>query len=180
MKKIGERLRLLRKERDVTLKELADKSGMSISFISNLERDLCSPTIDNLQKICEAMDVSLIGLLDEKNWKERVIRADEREILYKQDGQVCYESLRFAAGKMDGLIINIEPHCIYEREWTHAYDEIGLILEGELTISMNEETYVLKEGDAFYIPAMTRHNLSNHSAERCRSYWVKPTLEEHI
>ena len=53
-------------------------------------------------------------------------------------------------------------------------------MEGELTIEMNQETYVLKEGDSFYIPSMSRHNLSNRSKARCRSYWVKPVLDDHI
>ena len=83
-------------------------------------------------------------------------------------------------GKLEGLIIEIQPDCVYEKEWTHSYDELGLILEGELTIEMNQETYVLKEGDSFYIPSMSRHNLSNRSKARCRSYWVKPVLDDHI
>lgn len=180
MQKIGEKIRILRKDKKITLKELADRSGMSVSFISNLERELCSPTIENLQKICGAMDVSLISLLDGKNWNSNVIRAESRDILYQQDGQIRYESLSFGKGRLEGLIIEIQPNCVYEKEWTHSYDELGLILEGELTIVMNQETYVLKEGDSFYIPAMSRHNLSNHSQGRCRSYWVKPVMDDHV
>lgn len=180
MQKIGEKLRKLRKDKNITLKELARKSGLSVSFISNLERDLCSPTIDNLQKICEAMELSIISLLDEKNRDGNVIRAKERQVLYKQDGQISYESVRFAIGKLDGLIIKVEPRCVYEKEWTHSYDELGLVLEGELTIAMNGEDYVLEAGDAFYIPAMTKHNLSNCSDKPCKSYWVKPSMDDHI
>lgn len=180
MQKIGEKLRKLRKGKNITLKELARKSGLSVSFISNLERDLCSPTIDNLQKICEAMELSIVSLLDEKKRDGNVIRAKERQVLYKQDGQVSYESVRFVIGKLDGLIIEVEPQCVYEKDWTHSYDELGLILEGELTIAMNGEEYVLETGDAFYIPAMTKHNLSNRSDRPCRSYWVKPAMDDHI
>ena len=180
MRKIGEKLRKLRKYKNITLKELAGRSGLSVSFISNLERDLCSPTIDNLQKICEAMGLSIVSLLEEKKWAGNVIRAKEREMLYEQDGQISYESVSFAAGRLEGLIIEVGPRCVYEKEWTHSYDELGLILEGELTITMNGENHILNEGDAFYIPAMTKHNLSNHSDGRCRSYWVKPVMDDHI
>lgn len=170
---IGGRLRRVRKSRDMTLSDLAMRAGLSVSYISNLERDLCSPTLDNLNRICAVLDVSLIKLLDSADWNEGVIRAEEREAVTMQSGQIRYESIHFGPDKFNGVVITLEPQCICGDDWRHDYDEIGLILEGELTIHINGNEYVLREGDSVYVGARDEHNLSNHSDRKCVSYWVK-------
>ena len=170
---IGSRLRRVRKNRDMTLNELAMGSGLSVSYISNLERDLCSPTLDNLNRICGVLNISLIKLLDSADWNEGVIRAGERETVTMQNGMVRYESIHFGPDKFNGVVIRLEPQCICGDDWHHDYDEIGYVLEGELTIRIHENEYVLKEGDCVYIGTRDEHNLSNHSDRTCVSYWVK-------
>lgn len=176
---IGSQLRSVRKKRGMTLTELAGVTGLSVAFLSNLEREQCSPTLENAQRICSALDVSLVKLLENKGFAGSVIRANERSIAFEQKDVIRYESVNFGPGKLDGLIIVIEPKCEYKKQWTHAYDEIGLVLEGELTIDIGDESYTLRKGDAFYIEAMKKHNLSNRTDEPCTSYWVKQITERH-
>ena len=177
---LGERVRNIRKNKGITLTELASASGLSASFISNMERNICSPTVENLQKICEAMGMSLLELLDGKQSTQSVIRKEDREVVYEQAKKVRYESLHFGDNKLDGLIITIAPHEDYRKLWRHSYDEIGLILSGELTITIEDEKYVMKEGDTIYIEAMKNHNLSNDSDTVCSSYWVKQGTSDHV
>ena len=71
-------------------------------------------------------------------------------------------------------MITLEPHSQYDsKNWVHNYDEIGLVLEGEMYISIEGERIEIREGDAFYIKAKANHNLGNDSGQRCVSYWVK-------
>ena len=170
---IGARIRRVRKSKDMTLNDLALGAGLSVSYISNLERDLCSPTLDNLNKICAVLNVSLIKLLDSADWNEGVIRQDEREVISMQEGQIRYESIHFGPDKFNGVVITLDPQCVCGDDWRHDYDEIGYVLEGELTIRINENEYVLKAGDCVYIGTRDEHNLSNHSQEKCVSFWVK-------
>ena len=170
---IGTRVRNLRKRRGVTLTQLGHETGLSPAFISNLERNLCSPTLDNIQRICAALDIELVKLLDDKNWGQNIIRAKDRKIVFEQKGQIRYESINFGPERLDGLLIVVEPHCEYKKEWTHAYDEIGFVLEGELTISLDEQQFVLHEGDAFYVDSKKKHSLSNLSEVPCSSLWIK-------
>lgn len=174
MQDIGLRLKTVRKSKGLTLMALAKEAGLSASYISNLERGACSPTIDNLQNICGALGISIVKLLDDQTWDNCVIRANEREIIYEQKGQVRYESIDFGANRtLSGLEITIEPHCKYQKEWSHDYEEMGLILKGELTLSLNNEEYTLTKGDAFYIESNAKHKISNNTDEDCVSYWVK-------
>ena len=170
---IGGRIRRVRKSKGMTLNDLATGAGLSVSYISNLERNLCSPTLENLVKICTVLDVSMLKLLDNEGWNEDVVRAADREVVYEQKGEVRYESINFGVDKLNGIVISLEPHCVFDDEWTHSYDEIGYVLEGELTIMLNENTYVLNPGDCIYVPSKNEHNMSNVSDRRCISYWVK-------
>ena len=173
---VGARLRNVRKRKGLTLTELAKHAGLSASYISNLERNACSPTLDNLQKICAALRISLIKLLEEKPGSDYVSRAGQHEIVFEKKGQIRYESINYGEERLSGLIITIEPHCNYKKEWTHEYEEIGLVLEGKLTLTMNDEEYLLEKGDSFYIDAQVLHSISNNTEERCISYWVKKEI----
>lgn len=170
---VGARLRHIRKSKGLTLSEVAQRTNMSIGFLSNLERDISSPTLDSLWHICEALDISLIKLLETSDGNGRLIRADEREIILKHNNSAKYETINFGDDKMEGILITLEPKCEYARPWKHSYEELGLVLEGELTILFEEEEYLLHEGDAFYVEAKKMHSLSNHADIPCVSYWVK-------
>ena len=171
---IGNKIRGIRKEKGITLKQLSERTGLSIGYLSNLERDSSSPTLDNMQKICGVLEVSLIELLDDKKPYKTVIRKNERKVVYYREGKVCYESIKFGSELLDGLVITLEPHSQYDsKNWVHNYDEIGLVLEGEMYISIEGERIEISEGDAFYIKAKANHNLGNDSGQRCVSYWVK-------
>ena len=169
---IGGRIRRVRKSKGMTLNDLAGGAGLSVSYISNLERNLCSPTLDNLMKICTVLEVSLVRLLDSMGWNEGVVRASEREVVYEHKGEIRYESINFGEDKLNGLVISLEPHCSYVNKWRHVYDEIGYILEGELTLRLNENEYILRPGDSVYVDSRDEHNMSNHGDVTCVSYWV--------
>lgn len=176
---VGARLRHIRKSKGLTLSEVAKKTDMSVGFLSNLERDISSPTLDNLWHVCEALDISLIKLLENSNSDGRLIRADERDTIFKQNDSAKYETINFGENRMEGLIITLSPNCRYEKPWKHPYEEIGLVLEGDLVIYFEDEEFLLHKGDAFYIEAKKMHSLSNPSDSPCVSYWVKRMPDGH-
>lgn len=173
IKDIGNRLREIRKKMSMTLSDVSEKTGLSVGYLSNLERNLSSPTLDNMQSICAALNTSLIAVLDGENHKELVIRSNEREIVFKKENEITYELIKFGGAAMDALVIRVESNCTYQKEWTHPYDEIGLVIEGQLTISIEKQIFTLRKGDSFYIRAGVEHSLSNHNNEPCVSYWVR-------
>lgn len=170
---IGKKLRSLRKKNKLTLKQLSEATELSIGYLSNLERDACSPTLDNIQKICGILDTSLSELLESGFENRMIIHKNERKVTFEREGFVRYESIVFGENMMEGLCITLEPHTHYDNSnWTHNYDEMGLVFEGEMEITIGRERFPLEEGDAFYIKAKTNHSLSNNSDKRCVSYWI--------
>jgi len=70
------------------------------------------------------------------------------------------------------LCITLHPGVSFHETWGHAYDEMGIVVQGSMEITIDEKIYTLYEGDSFYICANTPHSMSNSSEEDCISYWV--------
>lgn len=176
---IGKKVRELRKEKNMTLKQLSTATDLSIGYLSNLERDAASPTLDNIQKICGVLETSLTELLEDKSDSRMIVRKNERTITFERENTVRYESIAFGENMMEALCITLEAHTRFDTSnWIHPYDEMGLVVEGALDIRIGESHFHLEEGDAFYIKARTNHSLGNTSDKRCVSYWFSnPTWQ---
>ncbi|MGL4607598.1 MAG: helix-turn-helix domain-containing protein [Eubacteriaceae bacterium] len=171
---IGEKFKAARKTKKLTLKQLSQQSGLSIGYLSNLENNVCSPTLENMQNICAVLGVSLMEILEGFQPQRLVVKKEERTTIFSIKNVVRYDSITYGDGKMDGLYITLFPKCNYDKSnWRHTYDEIGLVLSGSMDIRIDDEIFHLSEGDSFYINAYTNHSLSNPSDCMCESYWVK-------
>ena len=80
--KLGEKIKAIRKKLGYTLQELSEKTELSIGFLSNIERDLNSPSISNLQQICQALNVNLMEILDNTLNLSPVTKKDELSLIH--------------------------------------------------------------------------------------------------
>ncbi|MGL4865175.1 MAG: helix-turn-helix domain-containing protein [Cetobacterium sp.] len=171
---ISEKIKLLRKDRGLSIKELSEKTGLSVGFISNLERDINSPSIANLQLICQVLDISLIDLLKEDKESVSILRADDRELLFKSNKEgTKYYNLIPENPDFNGSYVVIDPECTSENiRWSHSHDEIGLVIKGELEINLSDrKIYKLKEGDSIYIKKNTPHKYRNSGNIPSITHW---------
>lgn len=184
---IGKRIKYIRKIKNKTLQQVSDESGLSVGYLSNLERGVNSPTIDQLQNICSNLEVNITNILSGEQTKPRsVIKAGERKLLYiEENGLVKYELLAegenglvedglLAKGGNDieGICITIEEGVDYEKKnWGHVYNEIGIVIGGRMCVEMVDTEYILEEGDSIYIKKNTLHTFKNASKGECVSYW---------
>lgn len=172
---IGQRIRELRKERDMTLSDMVEKTGLSLGFFSKLENDQTSPTIANLHKICNALNITLndILVMDASEKNALIVRAEERKTLFEQDhGDLRYESMT-----MGGTGIKVASMIISNNQvfpfTPHDHDELGIVIQGVLELQVGKKNYFLYPGDTIYIHAHTMHSGRRASKEECISYWVK-------
>lgn len=174
-KEVGKQIRNQRREKKITLSELSKQTNLSVGYLSNLENNLSNPRLDDIHKICEVLEISLIELLSYEPFQEDrfIIRKGNREIIYKENGKVIYELIGYGRNHLEGLLIKIDPNCHFKTNWHHDYDEIGLVLKGQLVITIEDKDYTLYKGDSFYIKAQLEHSLKNNSDIVCESYWVK-------
>lgn len=182
----GSRIREMRKRRGLTLKEVAEATGYTIGHISQIERDLKSPSIVALRKIAACLNCSEVWLImddselsaksseEGKKSKESYLMRKENRIPMKiPEIDVSYSIFtpsklpNAQEAQMTGLIVRLKPNTwVTEKMISHGnYDESLLLLKGELELRIDNSTYMIYEGDSFYIPKNCLHNYLNTSNE---------------
>lgn len=172
---IGEIIKKLRLEKGWTIRDLASKTGLSVGFLSNVERDINSPTISSLAKICNALETNLVSLFENGISEEKIVtRKSERETLVtSKESKTVYEYLLPPNKNFKAVCIRMEPGGNYGEGLTgHKGDEFGIVLEGMMEISIGEDVYILEEGDSIYIKAFVPHKYRNIGEACCNSLWV--------
>lgn len=164
---IGQHLRTIRKKNAMTLQQLSARTGFSIGYLSNIERDLVSPTITVLSTICAALDTDLTSFLQPLSPKVPVLKKSDRETVYSSDSaKVRYEAITPDGFRLKGLCITIQPGCTSSgadpdddsfRPHAHASDELGIVIQGTLRLIIGGKTYCLEEGDSFCIESGVSH-----------------------
>jgi transcriptional regulator with XRE-family HTH domain len=170
-KLLGIRIKAIRKQRGLTLQNLADKSGLSTAFISKAERGLTSPTFSALLEICKALDVDIVDLTQSFEDKKVVIRKHERLEMYPlADGLVKYEFTTQRSRKMKGLWLTLQPGGMTVSRG-HSEEEMGIVIKGKLKVILGKETYFVEEGDSLYIDAHVQHSLKNVGDCKCLCFF---------
>lgn len=161
---LGSKIRNKRSEKNMSLKELAEKIDLTASFLSQIERDLAEPSITSLRKIANALDVPIFYFLMTDEDSSPVVRKNERKTLRFPESHLEYELLTPDVSRMmEVFIATLDPETdgVGELESTHPGEECILILEGKMEITVGEETYILEEGDSIYYFASLPHTVRN-------------------
>lgn len=170
---LGEKIKAIRKKKNYTLKYISEATKLSIGFLSNIERDVNSPSISNLQQICQILNVNLMEILDSNNDYSPVTRKEEREEIFSNlESHVKVESLLNGKSHFNGIAITIANGDNFsEMSWGHSYDEIGVVIKGELEIEIDKEFYHINEGDCVIIKSGIPHRYKNPSPTPSIVYW---------
>ena len=162
---LGTRIRSLRQARRLTLRDVAERAGVTESFLSQVERDVTSPSIATVQRIARALDLSIAQLFSEDGDSGRVVRRDaRRRVAYPGLGAVDEFLTSNMAGRLQVIMSTIEPGGGSGVEpYTHDSDEeVVVVLAGVLDLWVNDEHHVLGEGDAITFPSRLPHWNANH------------------
>jgi len=171
---LGSKIRDIRMKKNLKLSQLAEKAGLSTSYISLLERDLTSPSISSLRKIADALDIPLFHFLIEENRNIILTRKEDRKRFSLSRPDSIYEYVtpipleHQVRPKLEIVYVELEPDAWNSNEpVSYKSDECLLVLEGKIKVQAGGETYVLVKGDSLYIGEMIPHryyNLSEHNA----------------
>ena len=172
---LGEKLKVIRKERAYSLEDLARLTGFSKSFLSQIENGKNSPSIASLKKITAALNISIGELFDEDRGEQVYIqrKADRRPLEGIKD-KVIFEfaSSKVANRKMEALFFSLLPGGESEGEYSHEGEEFGTILEGTLHFQIAGKEYVLDAGDCIYFSSSIPHRWRNEGPGIMRALWV--------
>lgn len=163
----GEHLRLIRQARGQTLKDVAQKTGFTQAYLSQVERGRTMPSLASLKRIATGYAVSLVELFadQEANDDEIVLRRADRRRLLFGSGDVVKELLvaKQSGKRMEPLQVIIRPGAGSRGLYDHAGEEFGLVLSGELEITVEDRVHHLQTGDSFYFASTRRHGFRNPS-----------------
>ncbi|MEV0699678.1 cupin domain-containing protein [Saccharopolyspora sp. NPDC050389] len=162
---IGQHLRRERLERGFTMEKLAAKTGLSRSYLSNVERDVNSPTINTLRTIVDALGTTLSQLFHAVDRERRVLtRPDQRVELTRAGVEgVTYTLLNPKhGGKLEMMMLEVAPGASSgDNPHTHSGEEVGLLLSGELDYWVAGVHYRLQPGDCVSFDSAVPHRYSN-------------------
>ncbi|WP_057776289.1 helix-turn-helix domain-containing protein [Cytobacillus dafuensis] len=169
----GNRVRLLRNEQKISLKELSEKSGVSVSMISQIERGNTDVTLTTLYKICKGLGVSISTLLFTKEETARIIKKKNRKTIVFPSSNTKYQLLTpNHDGSLEMILVELEPGQTDRKLVEHQGEECGVVLEGSLTVILGDEEFYLEEGDSIYFNSLTPHRFLNNSSNRSLSIWA--------
>jgi transcriptional regulator with XRE-family HTH domain len=161
---LGPRIRSLRRARSVTLRELAERAGVTESFLSQVEREVTSPSIASVQRIARALDLGIADLFADDQPHGRVVRrADRRRIAYPGLNAVDEFLTAGSGGRLQLILSTIEPGGgTGDEAYAHESDEeVVVVLSGSLELWVADEHHLLGEGDAIAYSSRLPHRNVN-------------------
>jgi transcriptional regulator with XRE-family HTH domain len=161
---LGPRIRSLRRARNETLRELAEKAGVTESFLSQVEREVTSPSIASVQRIARALDLAIAELFVEEPSRGRVVRRGERRRIVYPGLRAVDEFLTAGLnGRLQVILSTIEPGGgTGDEAYSHESDEeVVVVLSGSLELWVADEHYLLHEGDAITYASRLPHRNVN-------------------
>jgi transcriptional regulator with XRE-family HTH domain len=167
--KLGEKLKQLRKEKDLTLDKLAELSGVAKATLSRIENGVTTGNLNTHLKICEALRVNLGELYKGlEHAEEKVVTFDEKDMqgaeVFNYDEKVSSIILAKQTGKKKMLpqLLMIEPQKGTPVEENQpGTDKFVFCLEGEIELTISEKTYNLKKNGSIYFDSSLPHSLKN-------------------
>ena len=161
---IGERLRELRESRNISMRSLASKSGLSANALSMIERGRASPSVSTLYKLADALGISITSFFNAGTQRRQVVflKGDERTRISFTRG--VFEGLggEQFVGRVEPFMLTLENNANSgPRTMSHSGHEFVFCLRGELEYQVERQIYELKAGDSLLFAAHLKHKWRN-------------------
>ena len=170
---IGVKIKQLRLQRGLTQEELAARTELTKGFISQLERDLTSPSIATLVDILAALGTDVAGFFRESQEEQVVYSADDMFVKEEADGSTIQWLVTNAQKNvLEPILVTIPAGLSLAEDDPHEGEEFGYVLSGSVTLVLGTKRYRVKKGGSFYFRPTRLHYLINSGKVESRVLWV--------
>lgn len=171
---IGNKIKRLRQENGLTQEELADRCELTKGYISQLERELTSPSISTLQDILECLGANLQSFFSEEVDEQVVFHESDFFVKESEDKGYAINWIVPNARKrqMEPIIVDINPECATDDDLPHQGEEFGMVLAGSIYLNLGKERFRLKKGDCFYFKPNKNHSIRNAGKVQAKVLWI--------
>jgi transcriptional regulator with XRE-family HTH domain len=173
---LGMTIRRLRESRHFSLKEVAARSGLTQSFLSQVERNLTSPSVASLRKVAQAFGVPLTALFQGPMTPQDLVvrRGERRQLIHPKRQWRDYLLTPNLTGKLQVILSIIEPGGgSGDEPYAHDSDEeCVVVLRGRLEFWVGADWYLLEEGDSIVFESRTPHRNKNPGPDQAEVLWI--------
>lgn len=171
--RLGPAIRKRRKQLKMTLQALCDASGVSVGYLSQVERDNATPSLGTLAQIADALQVGLDYFISASKPSDGLSRAGARPLFALDNSSLRYEALsaEFPGSEMSSYVLHIPPGYTSETV-SHEGEEIIYILDGEIEQTLGAQTFHMKAGDSLHYSGDTSHAWRNPTDRTARILWT--------
>jgi transcriptional regulator with XRE-family HTH domain len=179
---VGQRVKELRAQKSLTLEELAERSGCTPGFLSQVERNKAVPSISMLYAIAEALDTRVSDFFPVTMRPARIVRHDDRETFHFEGSSITYSllSTKFPHAAIEAFLLTVIPAgeaLPTDETRAHAGEEFGFILQGSLRLHYGESFHDLSPGDSVHFRSGLAHRLENPGDRPAVALWlITPAL----
>jgi transcriptional regulator with XRE-family HTH domain len=178
---VGRRLRELRAGRGLSMRALAEKSGLNVNTLSLIENQRTSPSVSTLQQLAQTLQVSISAFFE--------IDHGNKQVAHQKSGArpraaFSYGSIEDLGAGMsrfgaEPLIVTLDPHADSGKNpIVHTGREFVYCLEGCIAYSVDNETYLLEPGDSLLFEAYLPHHWKNLDATPSRTLLILSPMDE--
>jgi len=168
---IGSHLRQLRVKRRLSLAQVASAIGISVGFLSALERSQMSGSVGTLRKLARFYKTNILDFFGANGASSRQVQPQQRKVLEAGPG-VRMELLAWGNRVMEPHLFRVAPEAGSGDSYTHEGEEFLYVLRGTLVITLEDEKYRLKAGDSFYFESAIPHHGKNPGRAETWVLWV--------
>lgn len=168
---IGSHLRQLRTKRRLSLAQVARAVGISVGFLSALERSRMTGSVGTLRKLARYYKTNILDFFDATGASSRQVHPEQRKVLEAGPG-VRMELLAWGNTVMEPHLFRVAPQTGSGDAYTHEGEEFLFVLRGALNITLEKQEYRLKAGDSFYFESATPHQWKNPGRKETWVLWV--------
>lgn len=169
---IGAKIKRLRLSNQLTLEELANRSELTKGFLSQLERDLTSPSIATLENILEALGTNLKDFFSEDEDEQIVFSKDDFFENTQDDYKISYIIPNAQKNEMEPILIELKEDKKSMEIDPHDGEEFGYVIQGKVTLVNGEEEYDVKKSETFYLKGNLPHYIINKNDTLAKVIWV--------
>ncbi len=172
---LGRRIKAVRVERGLTLKEVEARSGVSMTHTSQIERGKTSPTIGALEKLARALDKTLPYFVEDRAVTDVSIvrKAERNSVRHERNGiQVEVLSGGITGGELQFFHVALAEGSKETKRREHEGEECAVVLRGAIEVCVGDDRHTLRAGDSIHFNAAAPHSLKNAGRTRAEAIWV--------
>lgn len=170
---LGALIRKRRKQLELTLQALCDDAGLSVGYLSQVERGQATPSLGTLAQIARGLDVGLEYFIATPKPAESLTRSGARPQFSIDSSPMMYEAISadLPGAELSSYLLHVPPGYASEVV-SHEGEEIIFLIEGTITQTLDGQSFILQQGDSLHYVGSTPHSWSNETETITRILWT--------